>query len=58
MYCQSWEPSLSEALADPIVRAMMKADGVDPSVLEADLRRIAQAIDGKSAPRAQVPRHT
>lgn len=54
MYCQSWEPSLSEALADPIVRAMMKADGVDPSMLEADLRRIARVIGGKSPARARV----
>jgi hypothetical protein len=52
MYCQLWEPSLAEALADPIVKAMMKADRVDPAALEADLRRIARTIgSSQSAPK-------
>jgi hypothetical protein len=41
----SWsfrEPTITEMLSDPIVVAMMKADGIDPVVLEAELRAIAQ----------------
>jgi hypothetical protein len=37
------EPTIAEILSDPIVKAVMKADGVDPSALEAQLARIAQA---------------
>jgi hypothetical protein len=36
------EPTIAELLSDPIVKAVMKADGVDPSALEAQLARIAQ----------------
>jgi hypothetical protein len=32
------EPSLSEIFSDSIVKAVMQADGVDPSLLEAQLR--------------------
>ena len=41
----SWcfrEPSLAEMLSDSIVVAMMRADGVDPVALEAELRGLAQ----------------
>jgi hypothetical protein len=38
------EPSLGEILSDSIVKALMKADGVDPQWLEALLRRIAQDL--------------
>ena len=41
----SWsfrEPTITEMLSDSIVMAMMKADGVDPLVLEAQLRGMAQ----------------
>jgi hypothetical protein len=38
------EPSIGEILSDSIVRALMKADGVDPQRLEALLRRIAQNL--------------
>jgi hypothetical protein len=41
----SWnfrEPTITEMLSDSIVMAMMKADGVDPVVLEAQLRGMAQ----------------
>jgi hypothetical protein len=41
----SWclrEPTLAEMLSDSIVMAMMKADGVDPIALEAELRGLAQ----------------
>jgi hypothetical protein len=39
------EPSLSEALADPLVRAVMAADGVDPRQLAAELRAIAARLN-------------
>jgi hypothetical protein len=35
------EPTLEEILSDPIVMALMAADGVDPQELEAKLRLIA-----------------
>ena len=38
------EPSLSDALSDPIVQTMMSADHVDPRTLEADLRATAQKV--------------
>ncbi len=42
----SWnfaEPTITEMLSDSIVMAMMKADGVDPVVLEAELRGMARS---------------
>jgi hypothetical protein len=36
------EPTITEILSDPIVKAVMKADRVDSSALEAQLTRIAQ----------------
>jgi hypothetical protein len=36
------EASIDEMLADPIVRALMDADGVDPDELRALLRAVAQ----------------
>jgi len=32
-----WEPTLTELLADPIVQAIMAADGVDPKKLSEKL---------------------
>ena len=46
MSCPPLEPSLEEALADPIIRAIMRADKVDPAALKLDLRRVADALDG------------
>jgi len=42
----SWcrrEPTITEMLSDSMVMAMMAADGVDPTALEAQLRGIASA---------------
>jgi hypothetical protein len=50
MYCPHPEPSLSEALTDPIIEAMMKADGVDPKALEAELRNMARKMSGRQRP--------
>jgi hypothetical protein len=57
------EPTIAEILSDSIVKAMMRADGVDPGMLERDLRSIAQTMqsngDGlalRSSPRKREPR--
>jgi hypothetical protein len=44
MYGCHDEPSLSDALSDPIVQTIMNADHVDPHVLEADLRATARKV--------------
>jgi hypothetical protein len=38
------EPSLEEMLSDPIVRAMMDADGVDPHELGAMLKEVGRNL--------------
>ena len=38
------EPSISEILAEPIVRAVMKADGVEPHEFEAILRNARGSV--------------
>jgi hypothetical protein len=40
-----YDPTLSEALADPLVRAVMAADGVDPCQLAVDLRAMAGRLN-------------
>ena len=37
------EPSLGEILSDPATRALMRADGVDPRALEAELKAVARS---------------
>jgi hypothetical protein len=39
------DPNLNEALADPLVRAVMAADGVDPRKLAAELRALAARLN-------------
>src|SRR5262245_35837457 len=41
------EPTLREALADPIVQAVMLADGVDPRELEAMLTRVVAQLPAR-----------
>ena len=36
--------SLSEALTDPLIRAVMAADGVDPARLRAELAETARRV--------------
>ncbi len=36
------ELSMAEALNDPLIRAVMAADGVDPEALEAEFLQIAE----------------
>jgi hypothetical protein len=38
------EPTLAEALADPLVRAVMEADGVDPKTLETLFTSVARTL--------------
>jgi hypothetical protein len=47
------EPTLSEILSDPIVTALMEADGVDRGELEAMLREVTAAT--RTAPERRVP---
>jgi hypothetical protein len=39
--------TLSDALSDPLIRAVMAADRVDPRELEAGLRDIARQIENR-----------
>jgi hypothetical protein len=41
-YCQ--ELTLSDAMTDPMIRGLMKADGVDPRELETSLREMARLL--------------
>ena len=41
------ESNLGEALSDPLIRAVMAADGVDPRELESGLRDIARQLDSR-----------
>jgi len=52
----SWfrEPTITEILSDSIVKAVMKADGVDPIVLEAQLRSMGQNSTGLAGPALQT----
>ena len=45
MICHPRDPNLSEALADPLVRAVMAADGVDPRKLAAELHAMAARLN-------------
>jgi hypothetical protein len=48
----SYEPTLSDILSEPIVRALMEADGVDPRELDVMLRSVAAAlVPQKACPR-------
>jgi hypothetical protein len=38
------EPTLADALSDPLTRALMEADGVNPEELEADLRDLSRSL--------------
>jgi hypothetical protein len=41
------EPTLKELLSEPIIKALMDADGVDPTALEAMLRRIIATLTNR-----------
>jgi hypothetical protein len=44
-----------EILTDPLVRMVMKADGVDPAVLENELSDIAASLDTAEGDRVPCP---
>ncbi len=46
MYLRRREPTIPEILSDPIVQAVMAADGVDPKVLRSQLQSIARDLTG------------
>jgi hypothetical protein len=41
-----------QLLTDPLIERVMRADGVDPAALEADLRSIADGLAGARAGQA------
>ena len=45
MFCYPRDPSLTEALNDPLIRAVMAADGVDARKLAAELREVAERLN-------------
>jgi hypothetical protein len=48
------EPTIAEILSDSIVRALMKADGIDPVAVEAQLRSMAHDLSaGRCATRIE-----
>jgi hypothetical protein len=44
IWCQV-EPTLTSLLDDPLIRAVMHADGVELAELEAALRRVSRRLD-------------
>jgi len=48
--CPMLDPTISELLSDPLVRAIMEADGVDPMELKAMMRCLAARC--RNRPRA------
>ena len=48
MSCRSREPSLQEMLSDPVIQAIMDADGVDRRQLEAIMTAIRQPSSAAS----------
>jgi len=48
------EPTISEILSDTMIKAVMRADGVDPRLLERELRTIAEIVRVDSWPPAPV----
>ena len=44
MNSRQGEPTLEEMLSDPIVRAVIEADGIDPQELAATLRQTGRML--------------
>jgi hypothetical protein len=49
------EPTLSELLDDPLIRALMRSDGVDRASLESLMARTAAALDRLNAFASAAP---
>jgi hypothetical protein len=43
------EPTLNEMLSDPLIKLMMRADGVDPEKLRPQLRAVARTLERPSS---------
>jgi hypothetical protein len=43
------EPTLNEMLSDPLIRLVMRADGVDPEKLRPQLRAVARSLERPSS---------
>lgn len=43
--CARYEPTIDEILADPTVKALMKADRVNPDRLQTKLRRLGRMME-------------
>jgi hypothetical protein len=43
------EPTLTDVLSDPVIQAVMAADGVDPGEVEALVRRVSRRIHAARA---------
>ncbi len=39
------EPTLAEILSDPVIHAVMHADGIHPPTLEAELKAMARTLN-------------
>jgi len=51
LHSWNWrEPSLAETLSDPVIRAVMAADAVDPAALAALLREAALKVESTLGP--------
>jgi hypothetical protein len=46
------EPTLEDMLSDPIVRALMDADGVDPHELKATLKEVGRKLGANRGARS------
>jgi len=51
------EPRLEEMLVDPIIKAVMAADGIDPRALEKQMRQTAALSQARRRP-PMSPAHT
>ena len=49
MNSRQGEPTLEEMLSDPIVRAVMEADRIDPHELAATLREVGRKLSRERA---------
>lgn len=51
------DPTLSEMLSDPLIKLVMRADGVDPETLAPQLRAVARKLEGPGLERlSSLPR--
>jgi hypothetical protein len=55
MYWHHREPTLDDMLSDPIIRAVMDADRVDPHELQAMLKDVGRALSAARALGGQWP---